>query len=553
MSPIQVTRTYLAMHSPAELRPAKVPNPTPSIERVGECPASFFRYLYTEVGRAYHWTDRLPWSDARIREHLSQPGISLWLMRWEAAPAGYFELKRYEDDSVEIAYFGLLPEYIGRGWGKHLLTEAVRSAWSENPTRVWLHTCTLDHPAALPNYLQRGFQAVREEVYSTEISREQPMTSTRKDSRPPEPGWRSRDVLRVAALVAGVYVALQLLWVGRSVFFLAFLGVLFGLALAAAVDFLERRGLRRWLGTTLIVLAITGVGIGLGAVAAPVIGGQLRELRTQLPEAIDGVERWLEERQGGVAELLEEKPAADERRQPQQEGKPSVNIRRSLAEQVSGAGQHFFAFFSSTLSVLAGMLLVSFVAIFVAVDPGLYHAGLMHLFPHQSRARAGEVLSALAVTLRRWFVTQLIGMLAIGSITTVVLLLLDVKAAVALGIIAAILEFVPYLGPILSAVPAIGMALLDSPEKALWVAVAYTAIQQVEGNLLMPLLMKEGLELPPVLTILSQALMSLIFGFIGLLVAVPLLGAVMVPVKMLYVRDVVGDEVTLPGEEGEND
>jgi GNAT superfamily N-acetyltransferase len=93
-------------------------------------------------------------------------------MTWQAAPAGYFELKRWADDSVEIAYFGLLPDYIGRGWGKYLLTEAVRAAWSENPVRVWLHTCTLDHPAALPNYLQRGFQPVREEVYSAEIKRE---------------------------------------------------------------------------------------------------------------------------------------------------------------------------------------------------------------------------------------------------------------------------------------------------------------------------------------------------------------------------------------------
>lgn len=364
--------------------------------------------------------------------------------------------------------------------------------------------------------------------------------------------WSWRDILRAAALVAGVYLALQLLWVGRSVFFLAFLGILLGLALAAAVDFLERHGLRRWLGTALIVLALAGVITGIVAVSAPVIGEQLRELRVELPKAIDGVERWLEERQGGVAEFLEKPQAEDSGRDASPEGQPQVNIRKTLAQQVSGVGQHFFAFFSSTLSVLGGMVLIAFVAIFVAVDPGLYHAGLMHLFPHRNRARAGEVLTAMAVTLRRWFVTQLIGMIAIGVITTIVLLLLGVKAAIALGIIAAILEFVPYVGPILSAIPALGMALLDGPEKALWVALAYVAIQQVEGNLLMPLLMKEGLELPPVLTIVSQALMALIFGFIGLLVAVPLLGAVMVPVKMLYVRDVVGDEVTLPGNPEED-
>jgi predicted PurR-regulated permease PerM len=143
---------------------------------------------------------------------------------------------------------------------------------------------------------------------------------------------------------------------------------------------------------------------------------------------------------------------------------------------------------------------------------------------------------------------QIIAMVAIGSVTTVVLLLLGVKAAVALGIIAGLLEFIPYVGPILSAVPAIAMALMDGPEKALYVALAYVAIQQLEGVVLQPLLMKEGLELPPVITILGQALLALVFGFMGLLLAVPLLATAMVPIKMLYVRDVVGDEVSVPGD-----
>ncbi|MGH2708121.1 MAG: GNAT family N-acetyltransferase [Actinomycetota bacterium] len=171
MSPVQVTRTYLEMTSPGQLRPAPIPDPAPGIERIGECPASFFRYLYAEVGQAYHWTDRLGWSDDEVRRHLAGPGVSLWLLVWQSAPAGYFELARQEegDGSIEIAYFGLLPEYIGRGWGKHLLTEAVRTAWSLSPGRVWLHTCTLDHPAALPNYIRRGFQPVREEIYTSEL------------------------------------------------------------------------------------------------------------------------------------------------------------------------------------------------------------------------------------------------------------------------------------------------------------------------------------------------------------------------------------------------
>ena len=169
MPSVEVVRTYLEMRSPADLRPAREPADAPSLERIEECPASFARYLYAEVGRAYHWTDRLSWTDERVRAHLSEPGVSLWLLSSRAAPAGYFELRRHQDRSVEVAYFGLLPEFLGRGWGGYLLTLAVRSAWATGPERVWLHTCSLDHPAALPNYLKRGFRPVREEVYTAQL------------------------------------------------------------------------------------------------------------------------------------------------------------------------------------------------------------------------------------------------------------------------------------------------------------------------------------------------------------------------------------------------
>ena len=169
MASVQVTRTYLEMRSPEELRPASAPARPPRLERIEACPGSFFRYLYAEVGRAYHWTDRLSWSEEQVRGHLADPAVSLWLLSSGAAPAGYFELRECGDQSVEIAYFGLLPEFVGRGWGGHLLTRAIETAWQLKPARVWLHTCTLDHPAALPNYLKRGFRPVREEVYTAEL------------------------------------------------------------------------------------------------------------------------------------------------------------------------------------------------------------------------------------------------------------------------------------------------------------------------------------------------------------------------------------------------
>ena len=365
-----------------------------------------------------------------------------------------------------------------------------------------------------------------------------------------DPGWRTRDILRATALVAGVYVALQLLWVGRNVFLLGFFGVLLGITLAAAVDRLERFRVPRGVGAVLIVAAVIGSLVGIGFLTAPPVTRQLAELRQQVPKAIDGAERWIEKQGGGVAELIQA-PDSEATRSGQAdstEAKP-VDLRESLGQQLSGLSSHFFTVFSSTVSMLGGVILLIFVSIFVAAEPDLYHGGLMHLFPHRTRAKAGEVLSATATTLRRWLVMQLLAMLVIGTVTTVALLLLDVKAAIALGLIAGLLEFIPYVGPILSAVPAVAMALVDGPDKALYVVLAYIAIQQLEGLVLQPLLMEEGLELPPVMTLLGQALFAMVFGFMGLLLAVPILATVMIPVKMLYVRDVVGDDVSIAGED----
>jgi GNAT superfamily N-acetyltransferase len=165
---LAVTRTYLEMRSPGDLVPAREPAPGARIERVGGCPISFFRYLYTEVGRSYHWTDRLGWTDAEIAEYLGSGSVTLHVLYLEHAPAGYYELRGHQDGSVEIAYFGLLPEYTWRGLGGWMLTRAARDAWERGATRVWLHTCTLDHPSALPNYRKRGFLPYRTEVYETE-------------------------------------------------------------------------------------------------------------------------------------------------------------------------------------------------------------------------------------------------------------------------------------------------------------------------------------------------------------------------------------------------
>ncbi|HEX6966091.1 MAG TPA: AI-2E family transporter [Gemmatimonadaceae bacterium] len=403
-------------------------------------------------------------------------------------------------------------------------------------------------------------------------------------------GWRSRDVLRTAVLVIGLYIVIQLLWFANELFLTAFLALLFGLALSAVVDRLERLGLPRGVAAPLVVAGIVAIIFGVGALSAPTLIRQGQELQQRLPDAIDAVEQWFDKHHGGALGLLingEKAPPAESAQiaradsiraaeaartartrrgaearaprtdtvvvRPAEPEAPGSSLRQRLAAQLTGATRYLFPFLQSTLAVLAGIVLIVFVAIYVAIDTDLYHSGLMHLFPHRYRERAGEVLSAIAYSLRQWFIAQLIAMVAIGTVSTIVLLALHVRAALALGFIAGMLEFIPFFGPIISAIPAIAMGFLDSPEKALWVTIAYFIIQEMEGHILIPMLMKEGVDLPPVLTILAQALMVLVFGFLGLMVAVPMLAAIMVPVKMLYVSDVVGDAMEVAGVEEEEE
>lgn len=169
MAPVEVVRTYLELGSPAELRPCPAPDPRARVERVADPPVGLVRHLYQEVGRRHRWVDRLGWSDDQLRDRFGRPGVFLHLLSVAEARAGYFELEAHPDGSVEIAYFGLLPEFVGRGLGGYLLTEAVGAAWAAGAARVWLHTCTLDAPAALPNYLARGFRPFKQERYQSEI------------------------------------------------------------------------------------------------------------------------------------------------------------------------------------------------------------------------------------------------------------------------------------------------------------------------------------------------------------------------------------------------
>jgi GNAT superfamily N-acetyltransferase len=172
--PTEVVTYYLEMTSPDELRPARAEG-VPLDVRQAQVPCpELNRFLYTAVGGDWYWIDRLSWTHDKWLAYLDRPELETWVGHVEGTPAGYFELEARPDTGVEIAYFGLLPRFVGLGLGGRLLTAAVRRAWQRTTARVWLHTCTLDHPRALANYQARGFRLYTEKRHSEELPERSP-------------------------------------------------------------------------------------------------------------------------------------------------------------------------------------------------------------------------------------------------------------------------------------------------------------------------------------------------------------------------------------------
>ncbi len=384
----------------------------------------------------------------------------------------------------------------------------------------------------------------------------------------------TRDIVRILALIFGFYVAVRLLWIAHPVIFLFFLGVLFGLPIAQGTDWLQKRRVPRGLGVALILTLFLGLMIGGGIGMAPILRSQSKELQQRLPEALDKIDAWLGHRANGVLGILFNQESTGEdtgtvpgitdadsvltdtvtapptgpqtRRARSNEVVVGGNLRRDITKQFSGAQHSFLRMLTSTFAVTGAFLLVLFIAAYIGLDPHLYHGGVLALVPSRERDRAALALARLATTLRRWLVTQLIAMVVIGAVTTVFLLSIHVKAALPLGILAGISKFIPIVGSIFAAIPAIAMAFIDSPHKALVVAVGYILIQFVENHVLVPVLMKRGVNLPPAMTLGIQALMALLFGFLGLLVAVPLLAAILTIVRTMNEKELreISEETT---------
>jgi ribosomal protein S18 acetylase RimI-like enzyme len=164
MPPISVTTYYLEMHKPRDLRPKRSPRTDLTLGRVVTPSPELNRFFYTTVGADWYWTVRLPWTYQRWLEYLNRPELVTWILSVQGVPAGYFELEAQPGPEVEIAYFGLLPQFVGTGLGGHLLTCAIERGWARGARRVWVHTCSLDHPQALANYQARGMTLYKQET-----------------------------------------------------------------------------------------------------------------------------------------------------------------------------------------------------------------------------------------------------------------------------------------------------------------------------------------------------------------------------------------------------
>lgn len=335
------------------------------------------------------------------------------------------------------------------------------------------------------------------------------------------------DLVRASLLVILILVVLQLLWAARLLVMTAFLGILFGLSAARATDILLTKvKVKRAIAAAFVVLGSTAMLILTFAWMGPTLIEQSDDLRTKLPEAVEKIEVWITAQHPDLLNAIAPPDSLGGSR-----------LGAAASKHAPALTNFAFGFLQSTAFVAVGIVLIVFLALYIAADPAVYRRGFLLLVPSERRERLGALLTTLSTTLRTWFATQLIAMLVIGVATVVALGLLEVRAAIPLGIIAGIFEFVPNIGPLLAAVPAVLMAFVDSPQKAMIVAFVYWGIQFLENNLLIPYLMKEQLSIPPAMTLLAQVVMAYVLGFLGLFVAIPLLATALVTVRTFWVDD----------------
>lgn len=332
-----------------------------------------------------------------------------------------------------------------------------------------------------------------------------------------------RRVLIALALVTLFY----LIWYLRSLLLMLFGAVVVATVFRALADrIMKQTGWREGFALTLAIALTLGSIAALLALFGQQIAQQVDVLRQTLPLAW----RSFEERIGDIG-------LGDQLRQ--------------IVEGVRQSSGSFSGLSSAILSIgnaVAEVLVVLFGGIFLAAQPRFYRTGAIKLVPPGQRAVVAEAMDESETALRLWLKGQLIAMVAVGSLTGAALWMLGLESALVLGLLAGVLEFVPFIGPILAAVPAILLALAVGPDLALWVALVYFIVQQFEGYLLTPLVQQYAVDLPSVVLLFSLVGLGMLFGTLGVFLAAPLTVVIYVLVKRLYVIETLHTPTPIPGE-----
>jgi predicted PurR-regulated permease PerM len=220
----------------------------------------------------------------------------------------------------------------------------------------------------------------------------------------------------------------------------------------------------------------------------------------------------------------------------------AIGEHQITADNVGAIGKMIGA----TLGGVSGLVLSVIIGLYVAADPGLYFNGVLRLVPLSSRPRAEEILHELSAVLRRWLMGTLFLMSIVGTLVAVGLSLLGIPLALALGLIMFVLEFIPYLGPILAAAPAVLIASTLGPQEMLWVVLLYWGVQSLEGYVLSPLVFQRSVDIPPLVTMSAQVVLGTMLGVLGIVFATPLAACALVLVNRIYIEDVLGDRAHVP-------
>lgn len=274
---------------------------------------------------------------------------------------------------------------------------------------------------------------------------------------------------------------------------------------------------------SVVLLAVVG---GTIALLSPSIAEQVAHLREDLPKSAMSVANYVSQ-YGWGRTLIEQLPSVED-------VKNSINVS-SLLSGVGGV-------FTSTIGALGNIAIVVLLAIYLASEPRFYSDGFVRLFPIDRRPRVTEILHQVYESLRWWLIGKFGSMLFIGILTWIGLSILGVPIALTLALLAGLLSFIPNFGPIISAIPALLIAFVDSPITAVYVLVLYVLVQVIESNLVTPLIERETVELPPALTVVFQLGLGTLVGGMGLVLATPLLAMIVVVVQLVYLQDILGDK-----------